>query len=1125
MKIKNTIGPTIHKIEPFYISDYFNNNDGSILYIGKDEREILNMEKKLKWLLPDVDILLFKAWDQIPYDKVSPTKEVQIERLKTLKLLSNLNSNIIILTTINSILQKTIPNNIINENTFNLSKNQKINFNDLINFLQKLGFQKTSLVRERSEYSIRGSILDIFPTNREMPVRLDFFDNEIEKIYEFDPISQKRLKEISEKLDFNLSSELILNDESLSLFRSHFREIFSNYRNSHIYNLFSEKIIPNGGEQFLPLFYNKLETLFDYLINYTIFLNDEFNSLLENRIENIQDYYMARKDSIDNFFLDPKYFYLSKKYINEKINNTSHFFFNTFDKNNFDTIDVETIHNLSSIKKEIDFDFIKQFLNTNSKNNIIYICCRSLGSVERILRIFEKNLNIKIKQVNNFNNLEEDRILITQLDIEESFKFNNIIYINEKSLFGYFFNNQVNKSKKQTIFFDELNKLLTGSVLVHADYGLCKFNNIKKIDLNDSIHECLELEFYDNQKLFLPVENLNIISKYSDDLDNNITLDKLGSSHWQKRKVEAKKKIKDAAKKLISIASKRLQTNSYNIDITNTEYDKFASTFPFVETDDQLNAIQDVFNDFSKNIPSDRLIVGDVAFGKTEVILRAIFLAAKSNLQSVVLVPTTILSRQHYNNFSKRLSIFGIKIEEVSRLIPINKKQETFEKCNNGNIDVLIGTHALLNDKLKFHKLGLIIYDEEQKLGTIQKEKFKEIAPKAHCISLSATPIPRTLSMSLAGIRDLSLILTAPFERLAVRTYVSPFDAITITEAIKREIHGRKNGVYFVVPRKKDLPFIEQFLKENLPEIKYVITHGKLSPKLLEDRISKFYNKEIPLMLSTNIIENGLDLPHVNTIIVYRANIFSLAALYQLKGRVGRSSKRGYAYITYKENELKDSGRKRLSIINTSDHLGAGFNIASQDLDLRGGGSIIGEEQSGFIREIGTELYHQMLEEEINIQKSKINKDIVNKPSFQPTIKIPEEIFIPDEYIHEVDLRLSIYKRISNINNKKEVDELKIELIDRFGKLPTQLNNLFKVVTLKLVCVDLNIEKFEFSRKGILIGFYKNEPKNPEKLLNLSLNKKNSFLLRPDQKLFYDFNGNIIENRFELSNNVINSLK
>ncbi len=379
--------------------------------------------------------------------------------------------------------------------------------------------------------------------------------------------------------------------------------------------------------------------------------------------------------------------------------------------------------------------------------------------------------------------------------------------------------------------------------------------------------------------------------------------------------------------------------------------------------------------------------------------------------------------------------------------------------------------------------------------------------------------------MSLSGVRDLSLILTAPFERLAVRSYVAKFDEITIKEAVKREVYGRKNGVYFVTPRKKDLPFIENFLKDALPEIKYVVTHGQLAPSLLESRISKFYNQEVPLMISTNIVENGLDLPHVNTIIVYRSNLFSLASLYQLKGRVGRSSKRGYAYITYKENELKDNAKKRLSIINSADSLGAGFNIASQDLDMRGGGSIIGEEQSGFIREIGTELYHQMLEEEILFQKQKISNDKSIKNVFHPTIKIPEEIFIPDDYIDDLDLRLSIYKRISNVNNNDELSSLKIELTDRFGSMPKQLHNLFNLIEIKILCIEYNIEQLEFSRKGVVIGFYQNNPKNPQKLLDLSINRHSQFTLRPDQKIFYDFMGQLNTSRFELSKKILDQIK
>ena len=676
------------------------------------------------------------------------------------------------------------------------------------------------------------------------------------------------------------------------------------------------------------------------------------------------------------------------------------------------------------------------------------------------------------------------------------------------------------------MFFEEINKLSKGNVLVHSEYGLCRFLDITKIDINDSLHDCVQLEFADNQKLFLPVENLNYVTKYSNDDEQNILLDKLGASHWQKRKAEAKKRIKDIAKKLISIAVKRMQSNSYKIHFNASEYDKFASTFPFIETDDQLSAIEDVINDFKKTTPSDRLIVGDVAFGKTEVIIRALYLAVRSNLQCIVLVPTTLLAKQHYDNFSQRFNPFGINVKQISRFITNKDKLKIYDSIKDGSAQIIVGTHALLNDKIEFNKLGLIIYDEEQKLGTQQKEKLKEVAPKAHIISLSATPIPKTLSMSLSGIRDLSLILTAPYERLSVRTYVSPFDEFTIVEAIKREIYGRKNGVYFVTPRRKDIPYLERFIKEKLPEIKYVVAHGKLAPKILEERISKFYNQEVPLMLSTNIVENGLDLPHVNTIIIYRANIFSLSGIYQLKGRVGRSTKRGYAYLTYNEKEMTANGRKRLNIINSFDQLGSGVNIASQDLDMRGGGSIIGEEQSGFIREIGTELYYQMLEEEILNCKQKNNKDdhLINKKSFQPTIKIPEEIYIPEEYIDDLDLRISIYKRISSMDDEEKTNQLMIELIDRFGKLPEEVNNLFKLIKIKLLCLKYNIELVEFSRKGIVFGFHLNSPPNPDKLMDIGFAKNNKFSIRPDQKIFYDFMGELDEDRFILTVRLIHML-
>ena len=1112
--------------EAFVIGDIFSKQNNSILYIAKDDREIFNIKEKIEWLLPETEILIYRSWDQIPYDNVSPSKEIQSERIKTLYNLLNNQNKKIILSSINALVQKTISKNFVKENIIDIFINQKIDFNNLIKKLSSLGFERTSVVRDKSEFAIRGSIIDIFISDQDNPFRIDFFGDTIDSIHFFDPTTQKRLQKLQDKnISINTSGELIFCKKSIELFRKNFREIFDNYRSSQIYHSFSDGIMPPGGEQFVPLFFDKMDNFFSYIFNCSIILSSQFNHLLDLRLENINDFYNARKNLNENFFLEPKKLFLTK---NEFLKNLEKFnIINLLEFKNVNSkeIDIKKIPNLSSIKKEIDFKFINRYLNIHKKDKNIIICSKKLGSIERIKKIFYENLEIKLTYINNFHEISNnENIYVTLLNINESLELDKYIFINEKSLFGYNFSARDKKKKNKEAFFEEINKLTKGSILVHSDYGLCRFLDIIKIDIDDSLHDCVQLEFSDNQKLFLPVENLNYVTKYNNDDDQNTPLDKLGASHWQKRKAEAKKRIKEIAKRLISIAAKRFESKSYKINFNPSDYDRFSSTFPYVETDDQLSAIEDVINDFKNDNPSDRLIVGDVAFGKTEVIIRALFLAVKSNLQCIVLVPTTLLAKQHFENFSKRFNPFGINVEQISRFISQKNKSKIYENIKDGSAQIIVGTHALLNDKITFQKLGLIIYDEEQKLGTQQKEKLKETAPKAHVISLSATPIPRTLSMSLSGIRDFSLILTAPYERLSVRTYVSPFDEFTILEAIKREVYGRKNGVFFVTPRKKDIPFLEIFIKKNLPKIKYVVAHGKLSPKILEERISKFYNQEVSLMISTNIVENGLDLPHVNTIIVNRANLFSLSGIYQLKGRVGRSFKRGYAYLTYNEKEMTDNGRKRLNIINSFDKLGSGFNIASQDLDMRGGGSILGEEQSGFIREIGTELYHQMLEEEILIQKQKLNNgNIINyKYSYQPVIKIPEKIFIPDNYIDDLDLRISIYKRISSIDSEEKTNQLMIELIDRFGKLPIEVNNLFKLMKIKILCWKNNIELLEFSRKGVVFGFYLNKPKNPEKIMQLGFSTNNQFIIRSDQKIFYDFMGELNEDRFSLAVNIIN---
>ena len=646
MNTETLIGSVSKGSEAFYIADYLvENNQESILYIARNDREIFDIKTKLKWLVPKVEILIYRSWDQIPYDSVSPSNEIQSERIKTLYTLHTNKRQKIIISTVNAIIQRTVDINFLKNNFIEIFLHQKINFHKFINKLTLLGYQRTSVVRKKSEFAIRGSIIDIFLSDRNNPIRIDFLDQNIDTISEFDKFTQKTVKKIhDENIIINPSSELLLNNKTLNLFRKSFRKIFSDYRHSHIYNLFSESIVPSGGEHFLPLFNESMSTIFLYCSNYVIILNNDFKTILETRIENINDFFHVREETGDKFHLQPRYLYLNIKEILSQLNKFKVIKLHQYNLEKDTNFKIKKLPNLSSIKKDVDFKFINKFFEINKKNKHIIICSRSQGARERIKKILLEQLQLDFIIINNLEELEEIKgLYITVLKIDEAIEYNNYIFLNEKSIFGYNFSTQQIIDKNKEIFFEEINKLTKNSILVHSEYGLCRFLNIKKLEINSSLHDCIELEFADNQRLFLPIENLNLITKYGNDDEKNINLDKLGSYHWQRRKAEAKNKIKDAAKKLMAIAAKRLNSQSYNIDFDPAEYEKFSSTFPFLETDDQLKAIEDIKDDFSKSIPADRLIVGDVAFGKTEVIIRAVFLAAKSKIQSLILVTTTLL--------------------------------------------------------------------------------------------------------------------------------------------------------------------------------------------------------------------------------------------------------------------------------------------------------------------------------------------------------------------------------------------------------------------------------------------------------------------------------------------------
>ena len=642
---------------------------------------------------------------------------------------------------------------------------------------------------------------------------------------------------------------------------------------------------------------------------------------------------------------------------------------------------------------------------------------------------------------------------------------------------------------------------MPGDAVVHVDHGIGRFENLSTLEINNAKHECLLIKYANDDKLYLPVENIEVLSRYGSDISDEM-LDKLGGISWTTRKENLKKKIKFLAEELISVAAKRQLSKAEMFNVPEDFYEEFCSRFSFEETNDQLNAINDVLNDLEKGLPMDRLICGDVGFGKTEIALRASFLAAMSGKQVSILAPTTLLARQHYETFKERFKGFPINVFELSRLTP--KKDSVIKSINSGSCDIVIGTHSLLGEKINFSDLGLLIIDEEQHFGVKHKEKIKKLRDNVHVLTLTATPIPRTLQLAMTGVRDLSIIASPPIDRRAIETYVFPNDPLVVKEALLRERH-RGGQSFYVVPRISDIEDIEEYFKEFIPEINYITVHGQMPSKQIEDRINDFYMGSYDVLISTTIIESGLDIPNANTLIIHRSDMFGLSQLYQIRGRVGRSKVKAYAYLTYKEHKkLGKNALKRLEVLQSLDSLGAGFNLASYDLEIRGSGNLLGEEQSGQIKEVGIELYQNMLEETIDELKNTTQKSKNNQ--WSPKISLPLSILIPEDYISDLTIRMEIYKRLSSIILEEEIDEIAAELIDRFGSLPQEVETLIDTIGLKNLCKKTNIEKIDCGNNGFLISFKNNTFSNPAELIKYINNKKNYISIRPDQRLFVKFN-------------------
>jgi len=1023
---------------------------GRGLFIARDDSRAAAFMSACRFFAPDIPVISLPAWDCLPYDRVSPSRTLAAKRTAALHslLITSAGKPFIVVTTVSAATQKVPPRNIIKAAGFQAISGQELRREILETYLSSNGYSRASTVMEPGDYAIRGGLIDVYPPALENPIRLDFFGDDLESIRIFDVETQRTIKPLKQ-VHLAPVSEVLMSDTAIGTFRKNYIASFGGgVSKDPIYAAIVEGIRPQGIEHYLPLFYSNLETVFDYVgPDALVALDGLLAEARAERFDLIEDFYSSRKEYVESkdtgsgdpsksagvfrplpmdtlYLNDDQWVEITKPF--QLRDHTPFLPPDTQNKVNFEGKLGRSFSNERRTEGANVFAAVTnyvQYLKNNKKR--ILIAAWTEGSSERLGSVLEDHGVVAHQELRGPEAIKEPLGSVRRiiLPIEQGFEFGNTVIISEQDILGDRLVNRGRKRKAKN-FISEASALKPHDLIVHIDHGLGRYLGLKTLQVQAAPHDCLELEYHDGAKLYLPVENIELLSRYGS-AGEGAVLDRLGGVAWQSRKAKAKKRLRDMAGELIKIAAKRAMRRCEATVIEEGPYNEFCARFPYAETDDQLYAIDDVYTDLKSGKPMDRLICGDVGFGKTEVALRAAFAVAMSGKQVAIIAPTTILSRQHFKTFSERFRGWPVNVRQISRLVSPKKAALTKEELANGRCEIVIGTHALLAKSVQFKDLGMIIVDEEQRFGVKHKERLKALRADMHVLTLTATPIPRTLQMALSGIRDLSLIATPPVDRLAVRTYVSPFDEVSIRKAILREKY-RGGQSFFVAPRIADIPRLEAFMRDSIPEVKYVIAHGQMAGGALEDIMTAFYDGQYDVLISTSIIESGIDIPAANTMIVYRADRFGLAQLYQMRGRVGRSKVRAYAYLTMPDEHIATAGAlQRLKILQSLDTLGAGFTLASHDLDMRGGGNPLGEEQSGHIKDLGVELYQHLLEEAVAELK---NDETVKDQSWSPQVNVGVAILIPESYIEDLNLRLATYRRISEVEDDQSGDALAAEL-------------------------------------------------------------------------------------------------
>ncbi len=1094
-----------------------------MLYILQDDRQLQRTKDLLRFFIPDIEIISFPAWDCQPYDRTSPRLDIMHKRIEALHRIHALkdtqNQHYIVLSTTNAVIQKIPPVDEIIGQIVHFEKGKNIKLTKLRRQLVDLGYRPVSLVITEGDFAHRGGILDVFSFENEHPCRIDFFGDTIENIKVFDVNTQKTIQEIDSLTLFPIN-ELLVNEDKINSFAKRYLSEFGiNAKNDIFYQNVNANEHTPSMEHYMPLFFDTLTDIFTYVDPDKIFIKHLAQVALFERIKLIEDNYEARQDELQNSTikeevyrsLDPKMLYLSSEYIEDILSHDRMIVFSPFleeDLNNKVLIDCDCEKGrsffLEQRQQQINIsDNLHNYIQENLNNNrLVIVSAISEKRLDRVLDILKQADGQAIihKKTNHFSdikNFPDPTLVGCVANFEHGFVCSDFTLITENDVFG----EKINYARKKTArrnLIEHIFALNTGDYIVHSVHGIGQFQNLITIDINGHPHECILLLYRDNDRLYLPVENLDMITRYGNS-ETQIVLDKLGGTAFQMRKAKLRRNLLEIAAKVIDIASKRELSKTTPFYLDNPLYEKFCDGFKFYETEDQKTVIEEVFHDLAQDKPMDRLLCGDAGFGKTEVAMRAAFLVSSHCKQVAILAPTTLLCRQHSQNFKQRFASFPIKIAELSRMTTSKDAKCIREELAQGKIDIVIGTHALLSKHIKFKNLGLVIVDEEQRFGVLHKEKLKELSQDIHILTLSATPIPRTLQMAFAGLKSLSIITTPPIDRLAIRSYVIPFDTMTLRKALLRE-HFRSGQSFFVAPRIVDLNDIIRFLSEKVPELRYVVAHGQMDSTTLDNAMSAFYEGKYDVLVSTTIIESGIDVPNANTIIIHKANMFGVSQLYQLRGRVGRAAKRGYAYFTTSlKTSLNKQALRRLEVLQNINIVGGGFKVASHDLDLRGGGNILGEDQSGHIKEVGVELFQQMLQEAIMALKSGISS--VTDNQWSPEISLGVPVRIPETYIPDLDLRLDTYKRLLDIEDSQSFQVFANEIEDRFGVLPTEFKYLFIICKIKMLCKTLNIDKIESGKKGVVVRFYHNRFAYPKELATILHTYQQRLKLRADNKL------------------------